>query len=231
MQRTLKFTVQFSVVGLAVALIFLTSFAHAQAPLVCDASTLFCPASKAHSLPDTLSAIKTPNVSGPVKTRVVTYQVASKGTITVDAGTFAAQVAQTYADPRGWSRLGVTFKQVVSGGQFTVVLAQADSVPTFGSICDTVWSCTVGNNVIINQDRWLYASQTWNQAGGSLRDYRHMVVNHETGHWLGHGHEQCGGAGQSAPIMLQQSINLQGCTFNIWPLQSELWSTTLGIRS
>jgi hypothetical protein len=54
-----------------------------------------------------------------------------------------------------------------------------------------------------------------------LRDYRHMVVNHEAGHFLGFGHANCGGPGQLAPVMQQQSINLQGCQHNPWPLQWE----------
>ena len=55
-----------------------------------------------------------------------------------------------------------------------------------------------------------------------MRDYRHMVVNHEMGHWLGSGHQYCGGIGQPAPVMQQQSIDLQGCAFNPWPLDWEL---------
>jgi hypothetical protein len=77
--------------------------------------------------------------------------------------------------------------------------------------------------VIINQLRWRHASPSWNQAHKSLRTYRHMVVNHETGHWLGHGHLGCGGAGRLAPVMMQQSKGLDGCKHNPWPLASELW--------
>ena len=121
---------------------------------------------------------------------------------------------------------------MASGGDFTLVLSEASQVPSFyPSICSSDWSCQVGHYVIINQNRWLYASGSWNQAGGSLRDYRNMVIDHETGHWLGHGDDNndCGGAGQPAPVMQQQSIDLLGCSFNPWPLDSELWSSRLGI--
>ena len=57
----------------------------------------------------------------------------------------------------------------------------------------------------INQVRWKDASPSWNGAGKSLRDYRNLVVNHETGHWLGHGHLGCPGPGRLAPVMMQQS--------------------------
>jgi hypothetical protein len=50
-----------------------------------------------------------------------------------------------------------------------------------------------------------------------------MVVDHETGHWLGHPHLSCGGRGRLAPVMMQQSKGLDGCRHNPWPLASERW--------
>jgi len=158
---------------------------------------------------------------------VLTYTISKKGNVTADMAEFAAQAGQTLNDSRGWSRLGVQFKQVESGGNFNLILSEASYLPSYSSGCSVDWSCRAGNNVVINQDRWLGASSAWNSGGGSLRDYRHMVVNHETGHWLGHDHAYCGGAGQSAPLMQQQSIELQGCKFNPWPLSSELWTNRL----
>jgi hypothetical protein len=162
--------------------------------------------------------------------RIVTYSVTTRGTITADLSEFSSLANQTLNDARGWAGMGISFQEVASGGSFSLVLSEASQVPSFNySVCSSDWSCSVGRYVIINQDRWLGASAAWNAAGGSLRDYRHMVVNHETGHWLGHGHLGCSGAGQMAPVMQQQSIDLQGCSFNPWPLSSELWSSTLGI--
>lgn len=162
--------------------------------------------------------------------KVVSYTISTKGATSSDLGEFAAQVQQTLNDARGWARLGVTFQQVASGGNFKLILSEASQVPTFSSACDTEWSCRVGSSVIINDNRWRGASDSWNASGGSLRDYRHMVINHEVGHWLGHGHLNCSATGQLAPVMQQQSISLQGCSFNPWPLASELWSTQLGIQ-
>ncbi len=161
---------------------------------------------------------------------VVTYDVITKGAIVADIAQFKSQANASLNDARGWARMGVVFQEVASGGMFTLVLSEASQIPTFSSGCGTEYSCRSGRYVIINQDRWLGATASWNQGGGSLRDYRHMVVNHETGHWLGHEHEFCGGPGQAAPVMQQQSIDLKGCVFNAWPLDSELWSTQLGIR-
>jgi hypothetical protein len=116
----------------------------------------------------------------------------------------------------------VEYREVSSGCDFTVWLTAANQMPSFGAICDPLWSCRVGPNVVINFNRWQNASEAWNARGGSLEDYRHMVINHETGHWLGFGHSHCPGPGQPAPVMQQQSIDLQGCSFNPWPTAGEL---------
>lgn len=162
----------------------------------------------------------------------VNYSVETRGVISADLAIFKSYANQTLNDSRGWARLGVSFKEVQSGGSFVLVLSEASQVPSFNySVCSSYWSCQVGNYVIINQDRWLGATDAWNGAGGSLRDYQHMVINHETGHWLGHGHDNtgCSIAGQLAPIMQQQSMDLRGCVFNPWPLNNEIWSSRLGI--
>ncbi|SEB47111.1 Protein of unknown function [Nocardioides exalbidus] len=153
-------------------------------------------------------------------TRRVTYSVVTRGRTSASLALFRRQAQETYDDPRGWRAGGVEFRRVRRGGDFTLVLSVAGAVPSFSSQCSTRWSCRVGRFVIINQTRWQHASPAWNAAGRSLRDYRHMVVNHETGHWLGRGHATCSGGGR-APVMMQQSKGTGGCSFNPWPLEWE----------
>lgn len=156
--------------------------------------------------------------------RTVHYTVETRGTISTSLAEFRRQAHATLNDPRGWRTTGTAFQEVASGGSMTLVLAQANRVPEFSPVCSARWSCRVGRYVVINQDRWRYASTAWRSRGGSLRDYRHMVVNHETGHWLGHGHRSCPGAGAPAFVMQQQSISLGACRINPWPRPAE-WST------
>ena len=235
--RKLKFmTIGGAIISVLVGAVVSTSYFAWAAPKpatidVADLSTLSAP----------LAAIKAPAIESPqwLKdqdataalpfTGTVTYSVATRGAITADFAEFRQQANASLNDARGWARLGIRFHEVATGGSFTLVLSEASQVPSFSSGCSALYSCRAGRYVIINQDRWTGATPSWNNAGGSLRDYRHMVVNHETGHWLGHDHESCGGAGQPAPVMQQQSIDLQGCSFNPWPLASELWSSQLGI--
>lgn len=155
--------------------------------------------------------------------RTVRYDVRVKGRVssTLVRG-FRTQAQQTYDDPRGWRGRGVRFVPVRSGGSFTLWISEGRLLPAFSSGCSAQWSCRVGRDVVINVERWKHASPAWNRAGGSLRDYRHMVVNHETGHWLGRGHTGCPRRGAPAPVMMQQSKGLNGCRFNPWPTLSEL---------
>lgn len=198
----------------------------------CTASALNCPLQDVPVLVTALTDLTTPALQAPKPKKAVvnvTYSVETRGTITADLAIFKKYANETLNDGRGWSQMGVAFNEVASGGSFTLVFAEAASVAEFSSGCDAMYSCNVGRYVIINQDRWQGATPSWNAGGGSLRDYRHMVVNHETGHWLGHGHANCAAPGQPAAVMQQQSIDLQGCTFNPWPLPSELNSSRLGL--
>ncbi len=153
--------------------------------------------------------------------RSFTYSVITWGNVTQDVAEFSRLAAETFNDPRGWSQAGVSFSEVATGGGFTLVLAEASEVGKLPG-CSPDWSCRSGRYVIINQDRWAGATDAWNSYGGTLRDYRHMVVNHEAGHWLGLGHQYCSGAGNLAYVMQQQSIDLGGCRANPWPLLVEI---------
>jgi hypothetical protein len=149
-----------------------------------------------------------------------TYSVRTIGPVVSNVGLFSAAARDIYADARGWSLDGkIKFTQVPSGGDFTLWLATADRVPTFSAGCSRTYSCRVGRNVIINETRWLTGSPSIRTL--PLATYRAMAVNHETGHWLGLPHAFCPRAGTPAPLMQQQSINLQGCTPNAFPLPSE----------
>ena len=150
--------------------------------------------------------------------RTFTYSVTTQGTVYGNVNEFVTVAAQTLADPRGWSLGGtLAFQRVSSGGNFTLILAQPAVIGAIPG-CDAYYSCRVGRNVYINDDRWRTATSSWPH-GVAL--YRQYVILHEVGHWLGLGHSNCPASGTSAPVMQQQSISLQGCRANVWPLIAE----------
>lgn len=154
--------------------------------------------------------------------RLVTYHIETRGKVKGALDSFKERSAEIYADARGWSRAYIHFKRVKSGGAFSLVLSQAKYVPGFAPICSRYYSCRVGRYVIINENRWRYGTPYFKKSGGTIAEYRAMVVNHETGHWLGLGHATCGGSGRPAPVMMQQSKGLYGCEPNAWPLAWEI---------
>ncbi|MGH9035253.1 MAG: DUF3152 domain-containing protein, partial [Acidimicrobiia bacterium] len=114
------------------------------------------------------------------------FTVATRGPVGADVEAFAGTVSRILADARGWALDGrVRFTRVASGGDFTVWLAAASAMRSFGPPCHPRYSCRSGRNVVINEDRWTSGSEPW---AGPVEEYRTMVVNHETGHWLGFGH-------------------------------------------
>ncbi|WP_419004061.1 DUF3152 domain-containing protein [Bifidobacterium pullorum] len=161
-----------------------------------------------------------------------TYCVASKGEVG-DLTEFANTVFSTLNDPRGWPRAGAVFQENEGADpnadpnacSMTLTLAAADQMTSFSTECSDEYSCRVGNDVIINVDRWNNATEGWLNAGGTVERYRTMVINHEVGHRLGHLDNEltCPAVNQPAPLMQQQSMDLLGCVPNEWPLDEELW--------
>ena len=156
---------------------------------------------------------------------VVTYDISSRGKVRGDMNEFERLVGEILQDERGWRRAGVSFQQVESGGKMHVILAEPAEVEAAAPwVCSSKLSCSVGSLVLLNDDRWMGGSDSYNAIGVDILHYRQMVTNHEVGHFLGHRHiEACETEAGKAPIMLQQSTGLRGCEPNYWPLPSELW--------
>ena len=155
------------------------------------------------------------------------YKIEVWGTVLADASDFRRKVAETLSDARGWVRAGLSFSET-TGDDYDLIIALSDAA-TLDTIagCSGDLSCTTWHNqVIINDIRWRTGTSASNAGGMSTRDYQHMVLNHEVGHWLGHySHIESCPNGGPAPIMLQQTTGLRGCSsFNAWPLDSELWT-------
>ena len=160
-------------------------------------------------------------VSRPAAGTVYRYVLQVEGGTHVDAAAAAPIVERTLNDERGWpTAQNTSFEPVAdpAAADFTFNIA---TPPTADALCapletSGMWSCRNANNVVINSDRWNWGAITH----PDVDSYRTYVTNHEVGHFLGHEHEFCAGAGLKAPLMAQQSHDIAGgCVYNAWPTQ------------
>ncbi|MEV5969215.1 DUF3152 domain-containing protein [Streptomyces sp. NPDC051921] len=163
----------------------------------------------------------------PGKGRKVRYRVDVEKGLGLDGVLFAQAVQKTLNDPRSWAGRGeMTFERISSGEpEFVVTLA---SPGTTGDWCRKSGLDTTVDNVscdsastervMINAFRWAQGSVTFGPK--AMHAYRQMLINHEVGHRLGHGHVSCRTPGALAPVMQQQtkSLDIDGirCRPNPW---------------
>jgi hypothetical protein len=163
---------------------------------------------------------------------VYRYDVDIRGEVTADTDDFAATTERILTDARGWTLGGsVAFERTESDPDFTVVLATPDEVEATHEVCSRDYSCRVEDEILINDRNWGEATPAWHDAEGDLATYRRYLVNHEVGHFLGFGHFDCGGPGEAAPVMQQQSVSMEGCEPNGWPLgwERDVLAQRLGV--
>jgi hypothetical protein len=159
---------------------------------------------------------------GPVlgtRGKVLRFRVTIERDIAgLDPAAVAAFVEETLGDPRGWTAgHRWRFRRVGPGRpyDFTVYLATPATRDVLcHSVRDRYTSCRYSKKVVLNIARWTRGVPHYH---ASLTTYRRYMVNHETGHFLGHDHELCPGHGRPAPVMLQQTYGLHGCVANPWP--------------
>ncbi|MPY61591.1 DUF3152 domain-containing protein [Streptomyces spongiae] len=163
--------------------------------------------------------------SGKVgKGSALRYRVDVEDGIDLSPEDVAEEVESILADPRGWTTDGRSAFQRVSGGATDFVVRVATAT-TVDKICGESGlntrgevNCRVGDNVMVNLKRWHLATPVYAK---DITAYRALIINHEVGHFLGHGHAGCPGKGKPAPAMMQQIKGMNGCVPNVWPYDEE----------
>ncbi|MER5462522.1 DUF3152 domain-containing protein [Streptomyces sp. NPDC002668] len=163
----------------------------------------------------------------PGRGRKIRYRVDVEKGLGLDGALFADAVQKTLNDDRSWAHGGaMTFERISSGEpEFVITLASPGTTATWCAksgldTTDDNVSCDSASTdrVMINAYRWAQGSVTYGER--AMLTYRQMLINHEVGHRLGHGHVNCSTPGALAPVMQQQtkSLDIDGvkCRPNPW---------------
>lgn len=154
--------------------------------------------------------------AGAGETRRFTVEV--EPGLEAHAAGMLAVVEEALLDERSWAR-DHRLVQVVDPERAHVRVVLADP-STVDDRCAAAGldtrgdsSCWDGQRAMLNADRWRdgvdHVEDLWT--------YRAYLVNHEVGHGLGHGHLECPAPDEAAPVMMQQTLGLEGCVANPWP--------------
>lgn len=173
----------------------------------------------------TIELVQVPGPGSTADGRVVHFTVAVERGTPVRARSFARTVHEILLDRRGWQAVDhVRFVPVSPADakagadvDVRVTLATPDTTDRLCAPFNTngrVSCTTTTGTVVLNLRRWMLGAKTW---GDDVAGYRRYLVNHEVGHALGHHHVHCSGKGERAPVMLQQTLRLEGCTPWSWP--------------
>ena len=156
---------------------------------------------------------------GPLRRFIVEVE----DSLNIRAIRFAKKVQKILFDRRSWIRSRTfSLRRVESEpAAFRVTLATRATTDRlcYPLLTNGSYSCWNGSRAVINVWRWKNGAKSY---GDHLKGYRRYLINHEVGHGLGHSHRNCPRRGDKAPVMLQQTIGLQGCRRNPWPKHSEL---------
>jgi uncharacterized protein DUF3152/hemolysin type calcium-binding protein len=158
--------------------------------------------------------------------RIERFRVSVDGGLPTTPAQFVRDLFHVLCDQRSWIASTRVRFAYHSQGALLISLRTPDSTERrcrqlTGLSVNRYYSCAGSSEAVLNSDRWFRGSDFW---PGSVAQYRRMLVNHEVGHTLGQHHRGCSEAGRPAPVMMQQSKGVDGCTPNPWPLSYELRS-------
>ncbi len=142
----------------------------------------------------------------------ITYRVSIDPDVDYSLEDFRLLLAIYLSSPDGWEQYGYTFEEDQKHGYVHIRLSSSSTIEKSCGLSPNL-SCAElgGKRMYLNATRWLKGAR---QSKLDLENYRQYMVSHEMGHILGKGHDTCPCKGCPAPIMVQQTLGLHGCSPN-----------------
>jgi hypothetical protein len=126
----------------------------------------------------------------------------------------AARIAEVLNDPRSWAGAGeVRFGLVADpdAADLTIYLAAPKTAAKRCTVA--AGTCAADGQVVIDAQAWTDGAAAF---AGDADGFRRYLVNHGIGQFLDEPAAKCR-KGEPAPVMLDQTGELKGCTPNPWP--------------
>lgn len=141
-----------------------------------------------------------------------TYRASVDPDVRYSLSEFRLLLAIYLSSPDGWEQHGYTFEEDQKHGHVHIRLSSSSTIQKSCGLSPNL-SCAElgGRKMYLNATRWIKGAT---QSQLDLENYRQYMVSHEMGHILGYEHDKCPCKGCAAPIMLQQTLGLQGCSPN-----------------
>lgn len=134
-------------------------------------------------------------------------------------------IMDTLNHRHGWTKFykTLTFKQIYDSGNADLrfMIVKQPFVDCNETACKFLNAYDPDTHTIyINRKAW-YGGTPYLPKSLDLHWYRMYIINHEVGHFLGHGHKN--NLRQAiAPVMMQQTLGLKGCQLpNPFPTKAD----------
>lgn len=151
--------------------------------------------------------------------KAYTYDISVDEGLGMDTKKLAEGISAVLNDKRSWASDGYSAHQMTSGAQYHIFIlspAETDNRCSPG-ISQGYYSCTIGNSVFINSDRWFNGDESFIARGGTINEYRIYLLNRQMGLALGMEEAECKAVGELSPAMEAQTKSDSPCKANGWP--------------
>jgi hypothetical protein len=150
------------------------------------------------------------------------YTVEFSNSLSLKKNKIINKIQDVLTNKKGWSKLGYNFNfmDVNTNPHFCIKIVPESTIVRICKFKGLSCADSNTNTIYININLWRKGSS---KSKLNLEDYRTYLINHEVGHILGKQHidKNTLKPRTKAPVMIQQTLGINDCIPNCWPLNWE----------